>query len=987
MKKVILFLLSILIIYIFFLPRLLGIQDIKASLDQELQIIAVLEGKTKIEIKGQIKLKMLPRTRFVISNINFVNDKNLFISKGHIAQVELYSSPVKLFLGRKIEITKAVFDRIVYEIEIKSKQDIDINTLDITQKKGLTEFKDKMLPSIVQKIYEHISAVETTLENNPFVLLPAELNFTNSQFIVYKKDSSNHVAQKVRVSDINVTIKSQNLKISEITGSLKVNKEKIEIKYNLKNNQSADAIVKSNLFKLISNYKIPKSTDEIIEGANQLRINNLQSFTKWLFPENSWQYKRIVSEEQVDMRFNVIKEKKLFKIDQINIQSSNANIKGEITNTLALDEDSKLNIKLAVENLNLDKLITRGFISTRQQDINSLDTDKIFDNKIFSMQGVDSKTEGNNLEKPFEVQALNTENKQKNISIFENFDTTIDIQAEEILYNKHPIKKFVFKARPNNKTHKLFVTKLECNLPGETIIGINNDTKETESQINIKVNKLPTLLEWLNLNSSGLFKVESIKKADLKGILKLDENKIFLKNLTININDDFSFNSKGVFGYDDKGIKYLVLQVLIDKLNLDEYLDFEVMNSLIDKSKSVSTLKESLLWLNILTLNTIIDLNIKEIQYKNQNIIKDYETNIQYGEGFLNLQDINLHTSNLFFKDSDISFNIKQAEPRININLDIEKTKNQTIEEEKSGDLENYTEKATVITTIKNNKKILSRLFDLPSLYEFNGNIKLKVTNQNKQNKAKFQDLLIESSLINGRINFDKIESSVFKGKLLAQGFLDLKQERKINLVLNNSYVSAKEVLLYLYNIDNIIGYTALNGIMEARGMTYDTFINSLKIQGKTKGSKTVINNFGLNMLTKQMLQMHKSKQILEKLNIEETLYNDKSTTVFNETEGVFALDKNHNMKFKFNLTGTNINGLCSGIVNKNNLNSNTNFVFATGINKTKTPINLAVHVTKNKNSQANVTTNSTQAIEYIRRIKQIMFPNNNQIIDDNVTE
>ena len=548
------------------------------------------------------------------------------------------------------------------------------------------------------------------------------------------------------------------------------------------------------------------------------------------------------------------------------------------------------------------------------------------------------------------------------------------------------------------------------------IASINNNTNLKNKKINLQVKDLikgDKTIKSSNVNidiNNNIYKINSfdINLNSLK--MKVDEakelNGIFYNNLIIEGND-FSelanfisadkFLKIGKFKLTSKilinnNIAYLYDYNLTDKdgksvatgnieysmKNEGNYLaissNMESLDVVIDEQKT-STLKEKFLWLNSITSNVFMDLNINKLNYNEDTFF--IKSKIHYYPGFVNLYNIsNITTENIKNITGQSFIGIGSKDPVIRGDLKIASL---TYEDDLINtvfDMEKY--KNAILRT-KINEEIqdkywVNRLFSIPTFEEVGGNITIKVDNI-KINDSEIKDFEFKGTIENGSIEINKFKFSGLGGSTEIRGNVDLKRSRSVNLILSDTIYDLSEIFkLFSKNKrDDIGGTVGTGGLIKANGFNPSVFLASMNYNFKFISNNLYIKKLGLENLRDTLSDVYRDDEKLANFRAEDIILDDSGTT-FNNVSGRLLLASNVN-NFTLDAKANSISTKFISKIDNSSKNMiidiiNTS-VISTKVGEKTLPLYATITFKEDFSNKANLNINTTQIDEYVSKIRK----------------
>lgn len=716
------------------------------------------------------------------------------------------------------------------------------------------------------------------------------------------------------------TISIVNINRVETSGELFSNKQPLKLNLVLKNNKNnLDLKIKLNsqAFNVATNFKISLN-DNTFTGNTSFNIFNLQLFSKTIFDTENFLYKRIISNTNLKGKFSFKYEDKIFYLIKLDFDGRHLKGNGEAEINLLENKNNK--IKLYFDNINFDNLIIKNFVN---KTINN-----ISENDIFIFSGKFSQKAQQNKEKTY-IQ-----------KIFNINQTDFDIIIKSAILNQSNIADTTINFSYFNN-YKFKINNFSSLLPGETKILLQT-TSENKNSITMSGNNLEEF--WNFIKNTKYIKKEKQNKFILNGYFDIINNVMFFNNIEFSTQNIKTTNTAEV-GF-DKGISYIAINSNIDNIDINDILKYEELNNEINNS---NLLKNRILFLNDFSIRSLLKFNIKNIKYKNI-IGHNYSFIIKTSQGILNIRKINLDNK----ITGSIDLNITHSNPMLNIILNIDNHKFK--------------------------KEILFNdfLFAIPTFEDINGTISINGKNSEFK-KSSLNNFTFSSTLKNGIFNFDNFNIDGFGGKCKITGFLDLKFNRKLNVIFNACTADLDEIL-YLFTKNNVIsGLIGFSSVLYSQGNTLNSFLQNYIFKTQLIGNGILINKFGLYDLNSILLKMNINPELAKTIKTNEILFNKNNKTIFNSLSGNLQYI-NKNGQLDIDISRPLINGKFSGKFDFSNkgleLNSSIIFIMLAGNLNNAINLTIPIYIAGNSIDGFKCITNYKQINDYINAIKQGLFQN-----------
>ena len=791
---------------VFTIKNTFNISQIKSSINEKLTTKIQEHNKhylfkdteIKFTIRGIVKLSVFPSTIITINDIDVknvqyedvlihTNIKKIDIKLNFLDCFKKQITPEKITVsGISFIAEKNILQEHYFKKEIKKKivklENNEVVGVRDKLKNLLTASNDK---TEIEEGYREIEVIEETkyeLDNSKvkFMFLDLlsvfkvkefnnsnipEIDLLNTSIIIM--DNKN-IQKEFRNVSGKLAIKRKEYRLSldfilnNIKGNgifnIKTENEKLSIDFTTKN-ELKDVIKINYVGDNFFTNDIRKTKSNIQLDVKTYDFNNL---IHWIFSVNSKIYNMFDYKKPFSIKTTIDKDINEYSFKDIVIDAEDIKLKGnlDILNV-------KNNTNIDVEYINFDEFaINIAKIKTKADTKNIT----IFNVSDFEALLEHFKKEQNNIKIKNASSSLTFKKITKqNKSITDSY---IDF---EIINN-------------NYKVNKLLINFNDIKIEAEQPQIVNNLYFNT---LNISGNDFSKLMQIINLNS-----FVNISNFNISPKLVIYNNIIYLMDFKLNneknehiIDGDIEYSFR-------KNDKFLATNINLDKV------DFNL------KPKEVKTLKEKLLWLNTLTTNAdvFLNLSINNLKFNNiENISLKLQSN--YHSGYLNIYNLEyLNADKIKNLRGKALIDIKTNTPRIFLNILIDDFTHNLNLINYIFDIEKYKQ---LLTRKEVNNEIqkqywINKLFLIPTWEEINGKINLQVQNLHINNVL-LSNLNIDSDIQNGVVNLNNLSFTGLGGNTELRGKLDLKMAKSMNLVLTETTYDIESIVNLFTNNNMII--------------------------------------------------------------------------------------------------------------------------------------------------------------------------------------
>lgn len=467
---------------------------------------------------------------------------------------------------------------------------------------------------------------------------------------------------------------------------------------------------------------------------------------------------------------------------------------------------------------------------------------------------------------------------------------------------------------------------------------------EFSGRYDIKGGNFVKFLNWLGVKSDYL-NLQSEVSYNIGGDVMFLPNFYAIKNLNIGIGKDTNIN--GNVRYDrSKDVQIANFNLNLDRLDLSK--DFNMANIKNNYLDSGSLFKK-LLWLKAISKKNNINLKINELLYKDY-IFDNQQINFLIAPGALELKQSKFKSRSGLL-DNDVYFGVMLGDnPELKIAL--------------------QTPKFSYKNSQADNIDFSQRLFSLPSLLDFSGQILLRA-GQFQVNNFQAENLNITGNLKNGVWDVKDSSVDIYGGNISYNGQILFDKAKSVALSFSALDIDNKEMLGGMFNLNSIGGSLNSSGAISSDGSNYQEFIQSIRARLKFIAGNVNVAGLGLNELARRMSLANYYKVNLGRP--EYILFNKNYNTVFKDVAGSFQIDPVKNLnELIINSSYPGVNSVVTGSVNllEKSFSGKADTIFLVGTRKKQEPINIAVNYGgKIGNLRANA--NLEQVAVYAKKMEQ----------------
>lgn len=932
--------LFVLLVLIFILPNFFDNSKLRNDIANRLSKLT----NSKIEIKGEVTIALLPSPSISINN--------LFIENYSLAKNPKENDKFYNIYAKKMEIFFPIFgwskNKLIKKI-ILDNASIDVFKSDSKGKLGNSVFYTKLdyynkinprSPPSRDGISSNIFSIEDLESVIKLEGLLPNLQINNGKITHY--DEAKIYSEFINIDASLIYQKNQIIGYGSFVSDKIDNNFEMNLVFN-KSNKSKPSFfsIKSPVldFRLNGTF-LEENTKGIIDTKFRGNFNGyimeLKNFYKSLFSSS-----------------NIIALK-------LKSNSAPINFTGEVYN----DEDSINIINIFLEssllkgagNINIDKSAP-VFTADIKFDLDRLDIDNIWntenpakqiaelakgvnisknsigqvENKVLNSVKPVTEELAENLDLQ-KIKLVESEDKEVKDNIFLNFreyDINLDINSQTANLYEGVINDLKLIANISNED-KMSVFPLSFKMASNSAIRIigNFNQKEHKNKfvgsLDASGDSLFEILGWLDINPKNV-KINHLKKFNLFSEIEITNDDFIFNNLYLNL-DDKKTEIYGDIEIKDNNSKRVINSILkFSEFDYEKYITIPENNIYFNEG----ILSDKILWVNQIFSNYNVKFNFEKLIYGKE-IFKNQEIKIDFGPGFINIPSNKFISQNNDFI-LDFSLKINDKNQMLKLNIDAEK-------------LSLDYKKDYVVDQMPITKTIFDRFFQMPSLQGFKGEIAVAVKNLN------IDETLIKNfkyfSPISEIVNQAKLEMDIFDGKFDFKGVNDIKYNKIINGTFNCRLCNLNKIFNNIYGINNIGGVANISGNIVGTGKSVYEFKNKLISEISLAISAPFARGYGINEFVKKIYNSKNSSDAMQ--NPEEILHNKDGFTQFLQGKGFINLKGEKNSNFSISLKATGVNSVFSGIIfmNEESINGTINTIFLAPGKEKQIPINIATNIT-----------------------------------------
>lgn len=431
-------------------------------------------------------------------------------------------------------------------------------------------------------------------------------------------------------------------------------------------------------------------------------------------------------------------------------------------------------------------------------------------------------------------------------------------------------------------------------------------------------------ISWFKLRSKNM-NIAPNQAYSINGEIMSLPSFLALKDITINV-----ANGKNIFHGDVRCDNSKDVQNVDMRLDVNQFSFADYFANSIERNIYLAPgeLSKKLLWLNTISSENDINLNIAKFQFNNH-VFLNQNFNFKIAPGVLQITDLNLKS-----EDGEIDFKLSfSADLRLNPKLLFDLEINDFIY--KTGDMEDNKKYARL--------PFYARFFLLPTLVDFDGQVNLK-SKKFTINNAEFTDVVLSGPVDDGVWNIKDGVFKIYNGDFKYNGEIVLRSVKSINGSFIIANINNNPLLTDLLDFKTIGGVSNISGIFNAHGEDLKSFVQSIESKLQFVSANVGVEGFGMSELLKRMLMISYSKADLSDPG--SILFNDDYNTSFNEVKGIIELSPSKNLnQIKIVASSLGVNNVTNGSIDlyDQSFNGLSQIIFLTGTRAKQTPIKIAI--------------------------------------------
>ncbi len=926
--------------------------------------------KTNLTINGDVKVNLFPMPQIELNDVlvkNIRYEKQLY---------SLYSKSITLrlsflsFLKKEFVISKIIFNNPVFEVFYEENNAV-------TRNNKFSEIAAKFAQA---ENSNQANGVESGFSADLFLIE----KFNSNQF----SESSLPKIKFENGSIISYDKFSHQREIEEINGQIMIDATKIRSEGTFTNQKIVTE------FKLSANFhsesEEPDSTLELNSATMNMKISGkftaenkgiftsnftgkidaeifeLRNFYRDYLGNNKAIFEKLKQNSKpIKVSSNINNKAGEINFEDIAINSELMNGKGyallDLTSNLP-----RIDLNLNFENLDLDNIWSNERVEL-EPNTKEKNAPKQNDETIDGASLEQDKTI-QNTEKDEETEKEKTadDNNKLNLEIankIKDFDLSAEIKINDVKFINGIIKD-VSLYTTISKEGQILILPMIFKIPGEGTVRINGvlendqDLPKFVGKIDLNGKNLGETLKWLNLQSQNL-KFDNLKDYIIYSDILLFPNLITMDNFYLNLNEGQS-ELRGKIAIDSSNKTTIINNEFhVSTFNIDDFFLTSGQNVYL----SSGSLLKKLLWLNDITTVSEISLNFDNLIYKGEEFSENAAVKIAFGQGYLNIKDLNIKSDKSAMQGS-LSLDISDQNPVFNLQF----FANSFFYDSSKIVTKQNIEETLESEPLKEGKEIKYNVADqflsLPSLEGFAGAINMAI-NYLKLDDVEIQKAKLNGKLKDGSIADSEVDCEIYGSIFKYRGMIGLRGEKIINGNITMNNVALEKLLPDLVGIKNISGNTNISASMTAIGAKKSDFIKSLISEIKFSTATPIIQRYGLSDLVNKLFYYNSYRK--ELLNPEQILSNPASKSIFKQANGTISFDKEKGGKILINVIGTTANSVLSGKIDLNNktIDATNNIIFITGSRQKQIPITVASAI-KGDIANAQVSSNLDQVRQYL---------------------
>ena len=512
-----------------------------------------------IEIRGNIKLEILPSPALLINNIHLANIEGAMTAD--TLKVETLEMSIALIplLGRQLKINTIKLIKPILNIEILPD---GRNNMAITVSKPINNQQSKSMSSV--GLIQKPKASDTFLDNIEFGLFSLSIEdfFIQNGFISYRNHNKSRIEKIERFngrfslvstsgpleSSGNAIIKGTPINYSLSTGAI-LKDRTLPINFNLEGPDLGTDIRFSGALTQIDK-------DPEIKGKLNFKTENIErlvtNFDKT--PDLS-----SVFNQKLLITTSVKASMKRAIFPDINFSVDDTQGTGKIL--LLNNKITDLNVSFKFNKINLDKFIKRQSLVEGKNNIEVNQKPELVSKRESDL----SESEANSF---FTYPKISLGILPKDINV------VFDLSSSAIIYNKEVVRQV--KVNANLEDQEITISQASALLPGSTDLGLqgiifsksNAGVSQFEGTADLLTNNLQAFLNWLRVEQPAA-PSDRLRRLALSGKILANEKELSFKNIRGQIDDTkFTANVATLL----KKRPLIDLNLTVNQLNLDGYL-------------------------------------------------------------------------------------------------------------------------------------------------------------------------------------------------------------------------------------------------------------------------------------------------------------------------------------------------------------------------------------------------------------------------------
>jgi len=932
-----------------FIPILVNTEALKGSSAKKLTEVL---GHDVI-IKGDVSIEILPVPKIIAHDVLILNYKpkdskynyNAFVKRAEVRLKIFYSSNSSII--KEISFLEMVAEKRYVTSNTQEQEGSDIRDIKLKLKNKYVS-NSKVDKSSSGIDLDSLSLMKVTKSDFSLKKFPT-INIENAKIISYDIYDN-----KREYKSLHCDIGVSNNKISAegyfaVEDILTSFESKLVFDGKLKEKPNSYLQIKSPSlnFRFDGNLSTAKGLGEdfAIKGSILSEIKDLRDFyLSYVGAKSDFSSKLKNNTPTIKISAKVSSDKDGSFLEKLKIKSPIINGTGEVS----IYKSSKIpiiDVLLDIKDVDIDSIWSTAAVKSSGK------TGEEQDSSIFGIDKVETFLSG-----------------AKPVIAKKDFDLTLEIKTRLAVYKNTTLSDLNIYLSSHSQGQLIF-NPISFRFPGNGKFHANGELNSSSGvpkfagKINISGNNPKSVLGQGYSRSKGL-KLDFITNFNLYSDLVLLPSRMDLSNLFITLNDketeisgdlDYSIVDKKPFFKGSLRINNFDIKSQIKNFNITKYTN---RGSLIEK----------VFWLNDLSYETSLRIQLDKINYEKEEFLNN-SLDLKVQRGSIRLSDVIIDPKN---RNSRASFfiDISQATPKLVMNLSakslaILSDANEEAKPKYISQIQGLTnhEEDEIDQHLLYSTNSFDQFFDLVSLNGFSGEFKFVVQNLLLKNKP-LEKFIFHSKLNNGILDNVLVQANTGDANFKYQGSIGLKKIKTLSgtAMLNNFNI--QPIATDLFNITNL--NTTLNASMAISSFGGDSNSFAENIDGilKFNAIAPLVKGYGLRNLIRKMFYPKKNfEELKEPANI---VGDDKSQTRFKKATGSMILKKG-SAKIHAKVQGILSNSVLSGnigLVDKD-VSLAFNTIFLTGSKKKLTPIAIATNISGSVGNLA-YASNYDQIMQYI---------------------